>query len=298
MEYIEPEGKRKLNSCSGLAIRGRLKVAIDINPGRQKTRDYLLEFCPDIALVSHYHPDHSAWGSEVMEYTRAELMVPSEEKAYFKDLDHEVTNMLSPEIMKGMFRESADNLLAYKELNDIMTYESGSSFILGDISIQCIHTAGHSPGHTSFLFPEQKILFTADMGIDRQGPWYGWTNCSIEAMVESILTLKALSVNLLLTSHGGIIARDIPHCWDRCLIHILEREQRIRQSLDKGMTREQIIGEGVLFPKKLKIREPIKSVFTKWDSIMFDLHAEILKTSSLRDLFPDLRGIELENPKI
>ncbi|MRR14426.1 MBL fold metallo-hydrolase, partial [archaeon] len=160
-----------------------------------------------------------------------------------------------------------------------------------------IHTPGHSPGHTSFYLPGMKILFACDLGLDRIGPWYGWKDCSIEAIIESILSLRSMEIKLILTSHGGIIARDIMHSWDRALIHILNREQKIAQDLDMGKPRETIINEGLCYPKKDKLREPIASLFTMWDSVMLDHHMKILDKSSLIKLFPELRTIRMMFPQ-
>lgn len=292
IEYIEPQGKRKLNACSGLALNGRVRVLIDTNPGKDETRSLLKEFNPHIAIISHYHPDHSSWGSQVLEHTHADLFIPQEEERYFRSLDHAMNRSLGSHEMKGAMQDFARKLLSYREIEAYITYDSPCSFILGDLSLECIPSAGHSPGHTSFYLPGQKILFTSDMGIDRVGPWYGWHDCSIEAIVESILSLRSLEVNLLLTSHGGIITRDIKGRWNRALTHILEREQKILTALEKGLSRDEIIHEGVCYPNKDKMREPMKTFFTLWDSVMFDHHTRILGTSSLTSLFPDLKAIE------
>lgn len=297
IEYIEPEGKRKFYACSGLAVTGRVKIAIDANPGRSDTKDFLTQFKPDIAIVSHYHPDHSSWCSQVLEHSTAELLIPHDEEPYFRSVDYLVTHAAGNPSVQNLMRDFASKLLSYREIETFVTYDSPCSFILGDISLDCIRSAGHSPGHTSFYFPGQKVLFASDMGIDRLGPWYGWNDCSIEAMIESIFALRSLDVKLLVTSHGGIFIREIRQCWDRALIQILDREQKILDALEKGKTREEIIDEGVCYPKKEKVREPIKSFFIMWDSVMFDLHAKILSTTCIKNLYPKLRSIVSEYEK-
>jgi hydroxyacylglutathione hydrolase len=292
IEYIEPQGKRKLYACSGLALNGRVKVVIDTNPGRNETRDFLKHFNPDIAIISHYHPDHASWGAQVLEHTRADLFIPQEEEGYFTSLDHALTHSVGGAEITGTMLDFARKLLSYGEIEAYITYDSPCSFIFGDISLECIRSAGHSPGHTSFYLPEHKILFTSDMGIDRLGPWYGWQDCSIEAIVDSILTLRSLEVNLLLTSHGGIITRGIRERWDKALFHIIDREKRIVRDLEKGLSKEEIISRGVCYPAKDRMGEPMKSFLTLWDSVMFDHHARILDFSSLTSLFPDLKTIE------
>ncbi len=297
IEYLEPYDKRKLYACSGLALNGRVKVVIDTNPGRDKTRDFLIGFNPDIAIVSHYHTDHSSWCSMVQEYTKAELMIPREEELYFRSFEHLMKNTVGGHSMEETFRNFALKHLNYREIGSYVPFDNPCSFIFGDMSLECIHTPGHSPGHTSFYLPGMKILFACDLGLDRIGPWYGWKDCSIEAIIESILSLRSMEIKLILTSHGGIIARDIVHSWDRALIHILNREQKIAQDLDMGKPLETIIKEGLCYPKKDKLREPIKSLFTMWDSVMLDHHMKILDKTSLLDLFPELRTIRMTYPQ-
>lgn len=292
LEYIEPQGKRKLYACSGLALSGRVKAVIDANPGKEKTRDFLKDFSPDIALVSHYHPDHSSWAEQVLRHSKAELMIPHDEQLYFQSFDHIIEHAAGRDVSEGLWRDFSVDLLSYREIHSYVTYDSPCSFILGDVSVECIRTAGHSPGHTSFYFPGLKILFTSDMGIDRLGPWYGWRDCRLEAIVESILHLRSLDVGLLLTSHGGIITRDIEQCWERALTHILDREQRIIRSLDMGKTRGQIISEGVCYPGKEKMKEPMRSFLMSWDSVMLDHHMKILDSTTLCRLFPALYEID------
>lgn len=291
IEYLEPVGKRTLYACSGLALNGRVKVVVDANPGRNKTTDFLVEFDPDVALISHYHPDHSALVSQIIENTRAELFIPGEEEPYFRSLDHVVAHTMGDHSLQGRLRAFTEKLLTHREVEPFVAYDNPCSFVLGDVLLQCVRTPGHSPGHTSFYFPELKVLFTSDMGIDRIGPWYGWKDCSLEAIVESILRLRSLDVDLLLTSHGGIVARNIRQCWDRALMHILDRENRIMQGLDKGRTRDEIIGQGVCYAVEQAAHEPIRPFHILWDSFMYDHHARILDSGSLSSLFPALRPI-------
>ncbi len=292
LEYIEPQGKRKLYACAGLALSGRVKTVIDANPGRDKTRDLLKSLNPDIAIVSHYHFDHSAWAQQVLEHTKAELMIPHDEESYFRSFDYIIEHAAGRDVGEALWRNFSMDFLSYREIGTYITYDSPLSFILGDVSLECIRTSGHSPGHTSFYFPGMKILFTSDMGIDRLGPWYGWRDCRLEAIVESILSLRSLDVSLLLTSHGGIITRDIEQCWDRALSQILDREQRIVRSLDAGMTPEEIIHEGVCYPRKDKVKEPMRSFLTSWDAVMLEHHMKILGSTTLCRLFPALYEID------
>ena len=77
---------------------------------------------------------------------------------------------------------------------------------LGDISLQVIHTPGHSPGSVTLYWPAQKALFTGDL-VFKEG--VGRTDLpggDGSQLKESIKGLMNLDVEYLLAGHGDIIA--------------------------------------------------------------------------------------------
>ena len=44
--------------------------------GIRETKELLIAERPDIAIITHYHLDHSTWGPLVLEYSNAELFIP------------------------------------------------------------------------------------------------------------------------------------------------------------------------------------------------------------------------------
>ena len=65
---------------------------------------------------------------------------------------------------------------------------------LGGLSVQVIATPGHTPGHLSFFFPEEELLFLGDYDLTSFGPWYGDVASSIEETIKSIRCLKSIPV--------------------------------------------------------------------------------------------------------
>ena len=57
---------------------------------------------------------------------------------------------------------------------------------LGSIQVQVIATPGHTPGHLSFFFPEEEVLFLGDYDLTAFGPWYGDVASSIDETIKSI----------------------------------------------------------------------------------------------------------------
>ena len=131
------------------------------------------------------------------------------------------------------------------------------------------------------------------MGLDRHGPWYGWSDCVILDIADAILRLDGLEIKLILTSHGGILQeRQIRPAWRDSLNHLVQRENKISGLLEKGLSRQQIIDQGIFYPHKGRIKEPLKSILTMWDKSMVQQHIDLIKDGGLKYFFPELKNFE------
>ena len=288
IEYVVPGKSADLLSCSGLIIDSSAKVLIDTNLGETHTRKLLESERPDFAIISHYHLDHSTWGALVPEHSRAKLLIPSEEEEYLTNHEYFVLNTAAPYGLDEEWTDFTLNHSKYREISQYDFYDQSTDLGLSDVKMVFIGTPGHSSGHTSINFPEQKIVFTGDLGLDRFGPWYGWPDCDLEMYVESLLRMKSLNPVLLLTSHEGIIRDNIEETFDLCLHAFFLREDMIKKKLDDGLSREDIIEQGIYFRNKEKVNEPMKTILGMWDSYMFDHHLKKLGEGGLRKDFPGL----------
>jgi len=288
IEYIEPSSMSNFKSCAGVMVSSSSgKIIIDTNMGTEETREFLQTEQPDIAVISHYHLDHCTWGPLVLEHTDAELFIPEGEEEYLSSLDFFIEKTAAPYGLIQEWREFSLGVTRYREIDHFSVYQDGSRFSTAGVTIECIRTPGHSPSHTAFYFPREKILFTGDMGIDQFGPWYGWTDCDLKQLIGSVLKLRSLNAETLLTSHGGIVASDIEGVWDNGLRQIMKREQNIRKRLDMGKSKTEIVEEGIFFQNKSTVREPVRSFLFMWDSIMFDHHRTLLEEGGLGKFFPE-----------
>ena len=192
--------------------------------------------------------------------------------------------------MRLDFPAQEEFINSLSELTNYETYNDKTSLARFAPELVLIETPGHSPGHTSFYFPDEKILFSGDMGLDRFGPWYGWADCSIPDIVESILRLDGLDVELVLTSHGGVLKKDIQKAWATCLKQLVHREEKIVQQLEAGQTKEEIISKGVFFSNKEKVKPPMKQFLDMWDRSMYDHHKALIHSGGLLNLFPEINS--------
>jgi hydroxyacylglutathione hydrolase len=114
-------------------VRAILKAAQDTNLTIRKI------------LVTHAHPDHINALEQLLKATQAQVVIHSDELAFFAAIG------------KG-FGMSTDFLSEYQD--KICRVLDGDIFQLGNLSIQCIHTPGHTPGSLCFL--TEGCLFAGD----------------------------------------------------------------------------------------------------------------------------------------
>ena len=301
LEYIQPDPSKKSMNCSAILIKGSPKILIDGQMGSgkrgsRKTISLLEEEKPDKAFVSHYHLDHSFWGPLVAEHSKADLYIPRQEEGHLTDLECflQKTAMDSgPNSPIDAWTHLLKDIIGYRELKDYGVYDGSLKLRSGGVTMQCIEAPGHSPGHMAFYFLEAKALFVVDIGIDRFGPWYGWPDADLCLMVESILRLRSLETNVILTSHSGILSSGLEEAWDGSLRALLTREREIREKLDKGTSRETIVDEGIYYKMRLPRSEPQRSFRMMWEGNIFDHHMALINNGSLAGSFPELRKIRI-----
>ena len=285
--YVEPDSMARFHSCAGIIVNSSRKIFIDMNLGPEDSKALLKKEQPHAALITHCHLDHSIWTQFVKKDSMTRVFIPECEADYLTDLDFVVEKTAGPFGRSLEWKNFVVNKLGYKPLETYETYNSKATEFPPEMVL--VKTPGHSPGHTSFYFPLEKILFSGDMGLDRFGPWYGWQDCDIKKIIESILRLASLDVKMILTSHGGIIQGDIHQAWSNSMDHILKRETRIRQQLDKGLDPEKIIEEGVFFSRKKSVAPPMRSFLDMWDTAMFAHHLNLINQGGILSYFPELK---------
>ena len=288
--YVEPDSMTNFTSCAGIIVQSKKKVMIDVNMGTKETPGLMKEETPEAAIVTHYHLDHSLWTRHVNNYSKAVLYIPEAEVPYLTSLDFFMEHTAGPFNIAEKWKDFTVNL-GYKPIQRYECYNEQTTFKDMAPEIVLIETPGHSPAHASFYFPDEKILFSGDMGLDRFGPWYGWTDCNIKQIAESILRLDGLAVNLILTSHGGVIKKNIQKQWAQGIGHIFKREENIIQKLEAGMTKKDIIRQGVFFSDKEKVKEPMQSFLKAWDTIMYNHHEDLIKEGGLMKFFPEIKAM-------
>jgi glyoxylase-like metal-dependent hydrolase (beta-lactamase superfamily II) len=156
----------------------------------------------------------------------------------------------------------------------------GEVIEFGEVSMEVIHTPGHTPGHCAFYFPKERILFTADLDLVRAGPYYGDTISSLEDTISSLSRLASYSCDIYLTSHGKGIYEGDPLYIQRYLGSIHQREQKLIEFLrTKPRTLDEITAKGIIYGP----RKEIASIWnlSKSERVMMQKHLELLMKRGL-----------------
>jgi glyoxylase-like metal-dependent hydrolase (beta-lactamase superfamily II) len=104
-------------------------------------------------ILSHSHPDHIGSAAKIKELTGCRVISSKGEMDWIEDID--LQNRLRP--VPGFFT------LVDRSVKIDETVENGNIFKASrDITLEFIHSPGHSKGSLNLFFREDKILFTAD----------------------------------------------------------------------------------------------------------------------------------------
>ena len=231
--YLPGKNKSRFPYCACLYIKGRdLRVLIDAGMGEENMAP-ALESGIDVLILSHCHIDHRLTRQLIPEVP---VWCHEIEKIFFEDREYFFKAMglkrsgldLSElfDFAHGMFGIEISRRLAEEDRID-----------LGGITLQIIHTPGHTPGHMAFFIPEHNLLFSGDIDLTPFGPFYGHDFADISDFLASIEKLKQVGAKSAISGHAGpfngnLAQRfeeygEIIHSRDRLLLEKLHQPKSI-----------------------------------------------------------------------
>jgi len=216
--YVEPNSMANFSSCAGIIVQSKNKVMIDMNMGAKETPGLIEQEKPDAVILTHYHLDHSIWTRHVNTFSDAVIFIPEAEAPYLTSLDFFIEHTAGPSSIAEKWKAFTVNM-GYKPLDRYECYNELTTFKDMAPEVVLVATPGHSPSHTSFYFPDEKII----------------------------------------------------------------------QRLEAGMTKQEIIRQGVFFLNKEKVSEPMSFFLNMWDTNMYNHHEALIKEGGLMAFFPEIK---------
>ncbi len=231
-----------------------------IDPGsNRKELKRLSEKGVGLVVLSHFHSDHLR---EIRELPSAGIMVHEIEKPAVEGWEGMAPLVWFPEETKDpIWISRKDREVGGWGWQVHSTFRDRDTLKVGGIEVRVIHVPGHTPGHCAFFFPEQGIIYTADIDLTDFGPWYGNAASNIAAFISSIELVKSLEPRMLVTGHeAGVVRENIAGRLDDYGGIIKARQERILDFLSEPRHLDEVVEQGFIygeyFSKNNSFHEP------------------------------------------
>ncbi len=217
--------------CNCLLIDDGIQCLVDASPPPEE-RVHLDGKNFDLILNSHGHMDHYSLNyrypdARVLLHPADNLIVESGEE-YIKSFGFDVfgETEVRPHYLEAM---------QYHPRKPDGPLEDGKIISTGSVDIEVVHLPGHNSAHCGFLFLKEGFLFSADLDLDRWGPWYGSMDSSAQEFIDSINRVMKMNIGTLVVGHNEpVVDADINRRLAEYRDIIYTREKRIVEILYSG----------------------------------------------------------------
>ena len=240
----------KYPQSNSVLIDDDIRAIIDPACDKEKLKSIHSERPVEVVINSHGHEDHILYNSL---FPDAQLWVHKLDAEVFKDMDVFMHQFFPPDEMDektdAAWTEFLTEVVKYQPKEPDRLLEDEEILEFGQTRVQVLHTPGHTAGHLSFHFLDERVIFLADLDLVKFGPYYGDNASSIDDTIASLQRLANIDADVYLVSHGkqGILAGDPGHI-QRYMNIIFEREEKLLALLASGpKTLQEISAHGIIY---------------------------------------------------
>lgn len=283
IKVIRPEAKAMFPYSNSIYIDDRVKTCIDAGSGGRAYAGIDVNRI-ELLLLSHNHFDHV---NGISFFKNARIMAGQEEEQSYRDPDYFLKYIGYPEwprlmgemeqVRMSQYMTMPDDVPAKRGFQDIKLaglIKDGDVFDLGETSVIALHTPGHSPGHYAYYFEKDGILFSGDIDLAPEGPWYGGGLSDFDALLNSVQRVIDINPRILVTSHRRVFDSRNENITQllRDYINIsLQKEEQSLKYLSEPRTIDDIANQD--FIHDFKEKTPFADFWTK---MMIDKHMQRL----------------------
>ena len=242
--YLPGKNKSRFPYCACLYIKGKdLRVLIDAGMGEDNMAP-ALESGIDVLILSHCHIDHRLTRQLIPDVP---VWCHEKEEIFLQDRDYFFTAM-------GLKRSGLDLAGLFDFANGMFGVEvarlltDGERINLGGITLEVIHTPGHTPGHMAFFIPEHGLLFSGDIDLTPFGPFYGHDFADIGDFLTSIETLNQVGAQQVVSGHAGPFNGDLAKRFDAYGEVIHGRDRLLLETLCQPKSLEEFRDGNLFYP--------------------------------------------------
>ncbi len=241
--YIPGKNNSRFPYCACLYLRGKkLRVLIDAGMG-VKNLAPVKEMGIDLLILTHCHIDHRLTRQEIFDVP---VWCHESEAFFLKDREYFFTSM-------GLKRSGLDLAGLFDFAHGMFGTEiehglvDGERIDLGGITLETIHTPGHTPGHIAFFIPEHDLLFSGDIDLTPFGPFYGHDFADIDDFLASIEKLKQVEAKIVVSGHAGPFNGNLPERFREYGKVIHSRDRLLLEKLSQPRSIEDFMGSNLFY---------------------------------------------------
>jgi len=185
--------------CHSLVLTGPETWVVDPASDKQFLAQLAHSRRVSRVFLSHFHEDHLKYAYL---FPEAAFHVPVQEVAAFTSLEgiFALAGVQDP-VFRAYLRETLSRDFHFQPFANLHPFREGDRFTLGEVVVEVVAAPGHTPGHSCFAFPEQDVLYLADVDLTPFGPWYADAASDLEAYRHTLGKLRDLRAGTYLTAH-------------------------------------------------------------------------------------------------
>jgi len=240
----------KYPQSNSVLIDDNLRAVIDPACNEEKLLAIHRQRPIEVVINSHGHEDHILYNSL---FPDAQLWVHKLDADVFKDMDQFINQFYPPDEVSektiAAWAQLLTEVVKYRPKKPDRLLADEEILDFGQTRVQVLHTPGHSAGHLSFHFLDERVIFLADLDLVKFGPYYGDKASSIDDTITSLQRLAKIDADVYLVSHGkeGILDGDPAHI-QRYIEVIYQREEKLLTFLASGpKTLQEITAHGIIY---------------------------------------------------
>lgn len=148
---------------------------------------------PDVVFITHYHMDHIGSLQSIIDKYNPVVIASNIEKDY-------LSGKIKPEKPKSIMGRIVYRMMPDLNFKDIKTID-----YLNDPDVELILTIGHTPGSSSLLLKDEKMIFIGDAAREKEGKLEidRTFTLDVDNATKSLDKIKSLKPILVLPGHGN-----------------------------------------------------------------------------------------------